>query len=204
MRTILFAIMAFIATHVATGAAWAQSGYRLNPGDVLAVEVLEDASLNREVLVLPDGSINFPFAGSIPVGGRTVAETQQAIAQGIASNFASTPNVFATVRRLRPETPAAPAAIPGINIYFLGEVAAPGLTPVAPGTTMLQALAQAGGFTPFAATRRIQLRRTDPRTGQQSVFLINYKAISNGAVVQNDFPLADGDVIVAPARGLFE
>ncbi len=75
---------------------------------------------------------------------------------------------------------------------------------MAPGTTILQALSQSGGFTNFAATRRIQLRRTDRQTGRQSVVVINYKAIAAGAVVTNDFALADGDVIVVPERRLFE
>ena len=48
----------------ATG-AFAQQGYQIRPGDVLSVEVLQDPSLNREVLVLPDGSISFPFAGKV-------------------------------------------------------------------------------------------------------------------------------------------
>ncbi len=80
----------------------------------------------------------------------------------------------------------------------------PGLREVSPGTTILQALSQSGGFTNFAALRRIQLRRTDPRTGRNQVVKINYRAISDGAALSNDFALADGDVIVVPERRLFE
>ncbi len=66
-----------------------------------------------------------------------------------------------------------------------------------------QALAESGGLTRFAADKRIQLRRTDPRSGQQSITPINYRALADGAVM-NDFPLADGDVILVPERRLFE
>jgi polysaccharide biosynthesis/export protein len=72
------------------------------------------------------------------------------------------------------------------------------------GTTVLQALALSGGFTRFAATKRIQLRRTDPRSGQQNVFTIDYKAIERGESGIGNSVLADGDVIIVPERRLFE
>jgi polysaccharide export outer membrane protein len=105
--------------------------------------------------------------------------------------------------------PAAPRTGTGattrtIDIYFLGEVNTPGLREVAPGTTLLQALAQSGGLTRFAATRRIQLRRTNPQTGQQWVAEIDYRALANGAALATDITLQDGDVILVPERRLFE
>ena len=204
----LAALALLAATLAPAGPATAQgAGYRLNPGDTIAVEVLEDSSLNREILVLPDGSFNFPFAGTVRAAGRTAGQIQASIAEGIASNFAAPPNVFVTVRSLREvvrRAPAAPAAPVTISIYYLGEVATPGVREVPPGTTILQALSQSGGFTPFAATKRIQLRRTNPHTGQQSVSVIDYRAIANGAILRNDVRLVDGDVIVVPERRLFE
>lgn len=184
--------------------AWAQTDYRINAGDVLSVEVLEDPSLNREVLVLPDGSFNFPFAGSLRAGGLTVNQVENAVTVALAPNFATEPNVFVTVSRLQPTFGAEIPTGPTIDVYFLGEVSSPGLVQVPPGTTFLQAVARAGGFTNFAAQRRIQLRRTDPVTGRQSVSEINYRSISNGATLASDIVLSDGDVILAPERRLFE
>ena len=204
MKKLLAAISGLM---LLSGAALAQSDYRIKAGDTLAVEVLEDAQLNRSLLVLPDGTINFPYAGTIRAGGRTVDQVQENIASGIAANFASTPTVFVTVSGLRPETPAPAGAVsgivgPAIDIYFLGEVKAPGLKPVAKGTTFLQAIAQAGGFTPFAATKRIQIRRTI--AGAQQVYSIDYRALSNGAALSRDIVLQAGDVILVPERRLFE
>jgi polysaccharide export outer membrane protein len=87
---------------------------------------------------------------------------------------------------------------------MLGEVGAPGQKRIERGTTVLQALATAGGFTRFAATKRILLRRSNPSTGEQTVSRINYNAIANGASVGSDIVLADGDVIIVPERRLFE
>lgn len=200
MKKFLVAIAAML---FATAAA-AQSGYQIKPGDTLQVEVLEDPSLNRSVLVLPDGTISFPFAGTVRASGRTASDLGSAITSGIASNFASQPNVFVTVQQLSEPTVAATAGVATIDVFMMGEIAAPGGKALPRGTTLIQALAETGGFTKFAATKRILLRRTDSRTGQQSVSRINYKAIADGAAVGNDIVLADGDVIIVPERRLFE
>lgn len=198
-------ILALITSFCAATLAVAQGGYQVRPGDVLSVEVLQDPSLNREVLVLPDGSISFPFAGNLSASGRTTGQIQDLISQGIASNFAVEPSVFVTVRQLTPTVPRAGGGGPRtIDVYFLGEFAAPGMVAVPHGSTFLQALALGGGFTNFAARQRIQLRRTNPHTGEMSVSEINYRAIANGALPTSDPVLADGDVILAPERRLFE
>lgn len=200
MKAFLIAVMSII---FAT-AAMAQSGYQIRSGDTLQIEVLEDPSLNRSVLVLPDGSISFPFAGSIRAGGRSAGQVSSAISSGIASNFATTPTVFVTVQQLRPVVQdTAEALAVTIDVYMMGEITAPGEKKLAPGTTLIQALATTGGFTPFAATKRILLRRTDAN-GNQSVSRINYKAIADGAAIGQDIRLRDGDVIIVPERRLFE
>ncbi|SIO59779.1 polysaccharide export outer membrane protein [Rhodovulum sp. ES.010] len=189
---------------VATVAA-AQQEYTVRPGDTLTIEVLEDTALNRSVVVLPDGRFSFPFAGSLRAAGLTVGQIEDNITAAIQPNFAVAPNVFVTARPGASEAFAAEQSTgPTIEIYFLGEVAAPGLVEVPPGTTFLQALAQSGGPTAFAATKRIQLRRTDPGTNVQRVYSINYRALSQGAALKNDIRLRDGDVILVPERRLFE
>lgn len=203
MRSTFFAILTLL---VSASFATAQDGYRIQPGDVLAIEVLQDPSLNREILVLPDGSISFPFAGVLPAGGRTIGQVSDALSGGIASNFAAPPNVFVTVRQIQPRAAATGgAAVPRtIEIYFLGEVNNSGPVAIPPGTTLLQALSRAGGFSNFAALHRVQLRRTDPATGHQFVSEIDYRAISRGARLSEDVVLANGDVILVPERRLFE
>jgi polysaccharide export outer membrane protein len=201
---VLFA--ALVATVAFLAPAHAQSGYQIKSGDVLQIEVLEDPSLNREVLILPSGEFNFPFAGTVNAGGRTLGQVQSAIASGIASNFAGPPNVFVSVRSLREVQPSRGGgkARVNIDIYLLGEVNSPGTKTVTPGTTFLQALAQSGGFSQFAAKKRIQLRRSNKATGEQTLIKINYRALANGAALKRDVILQDGDVILVPERRLFE
>ncbi len=186
--------------------AFSQSNYSIKPGDSLSVEVLEDPSLNRTLLVLPGGSVNFPFAGTIQVGGKSPLEVQQQITSAIASNFAARPTVFVSVNSVRPDEVTegfAPPATATIQVFMLGELNSPGPKSIEPGTTFLQAMSLSGGFTNFAATKRLQLRRTGP-DGRPAVYTINYRDLSRGSLLSSNVVLLDGDVILVPERRLFE
>ncbi len=173
--------------------------YTLQVGDVVSIEVLEDNSLNRNALVLPDGNIVFPFAGTVQAEGRTVGQVQNALTNALAPNFAARPTVFVTVNQL-----SDPNLRDTITVYVIGQVTAPGEKTLEEGITFLQALASVGGFTPFAATKRIQLRRTDPSSGEEAIFRFNLRAAGDGARISGNTRLLDGDVILVPERRLFE
>ena len=161
--------------------------------------MLEDASLNRTLVVLPGGTIDFPYVGSIRVAGQSPTAVSNRLSQALAGVLASPPTVFVTATPL--EAPVTEPEKDIVNIYIMGEASAPGPKAVLPGTTFLQALSQAGGLTPFAATKRIQLRRA-AAPGQ--VITVNYAAIMRGAGMNLDPVLGEGDVIIVPERGLFE
>ncbi|MBY6069006.1 polysaccharide export protein [Leisingera aquaemixtae] len=190
-------LLGIFAALLFTAAAQAQSSYRIKSGDTLNVEVLEDSTLNRSTLVLPDGSISFPLAGSVPAGGRTVDQVRSDLTQKLSSTFASPPTVFVSVGAVGVRPAAAVSAAPATRaIYVTGEIANPGKLDATRGTTLLQAIAQAGGLTRFAADKRIQLRRGD------KIFLYNFR--TNGGGLSGNTVLVPGDVIVVPQRRLFE
>ena len=190
------------ATLLATG-AFAQSSYKIQSGDSLQIEVLEDPALNRSVLVLPDGSISFPLVGTIPAAGRSIDAVKADLAAALAGNFAAPPNVFVGIGTLAaPRAARAAGAARTISVYAMGEVTTPGKADVAPGTTVLQLLAQAGGFTRFAAQKRVQLRRTT-KGGAEQIYLFNYDGTSTSGIAGST-RLQPGDVIVVPQRKLFE
>lgn len=182
------------------GLAASAQDYRIRAGDVLQIEVLEDATLNRSAIVLPDGQITLPVAGTIRVAGRSVAQVQADLAQRLAPGFATTPTVYVSLSALAERS--APSAPRTIAVYVLGAANSPGKVEVAPGATFLQALAQAGGASPFAAKKRIQLRRVD-KSGVERVYKLDLDAIENGAT-GGSTRLVNGDVIVIPQRKLFE
>jgi len=80
-------------------AALAQ-GYRVQPGDVLSISVLEDANLNRELLVRPDGGISMPIAGNIRAAGNTVQAIERIIIERLAPGFSITPSVSVALAAL--------------------------------------------------------------------------------------------------------
>lgn len=167
--------------------------YRIQPGDTLRVEVVEDTSLNRNVLVSPDGRISLPGAGSLRASGLTLEQVQSSLSSRLASNFVNRPNVFVSLEGLAPEREA-----PVIAIFVVGEGNTVGRIEVEPGTNLMQAIAQFGGFTNFAAVKRIQLRRGS------DVYTINYNNILDGSSENGAVRMRDGDVIVIPQRKLFE
>jgi polysaccharide export outer membrane protein len=194
MRHALIAALALLVT--APMALAQAAGYRIQPGDQLAVTVLEDDTLNRQVLVLPDGRISVPLAGNVQAAGQSLETVERTIADRLASNFAVRPNVFVSVVAVTEEEETFP-------IYVLGRVGEPGVREVEIGTTLLQAIALAGGFDPFAATKRIQLRRTAPG-GQEQLYVFNYNAVERGGAIQSMITLREGDVLLVPERRLFE
>jgi len=192
-------LLAALAALLAAPLAFAQSaGYRIQPGDLLAVTVLEDDTLNREVLVLPDGRISVPLAGSVNAAGMTVETVEGTIADRLATSFAVRPNVFVSVTGVAEEIDET------FPIFVLGRVGEPGVREVEIGTTLLQAVALAGGFDRFAATKRIQLRRRNSQTGQEQLYLFNYAAVERGAAIESMIALREGDVVLVPERRLFE
>ncbi len=203
----LVAAAAVMVFTVMTTAAQAQN-YKVRDGDILRIEVIEDPSLNRTVLVSPDGRISMPLTGAIPAAGKSIEEIQAALASGLTPSFASRPSVFVAVEKLaeRPEPRIinrAPEPDPTIEIFVMGEVGKPGKVTLAPGANVLQAFAQMGGFTRFAASSRVQLRRTSP-DGSEAMYTLDYKAIEEGRSNAGMTVLAPGDVIVVPQRRLFE
>jgi polysaccharide export outer membrane protein len=209
MKRLVLALMGLVlavTTALTTGVlpAAAQATYTIKPGDVLRIEVLEDPSLNRSTLVLPDGRISLPLAGTVQASGLTLEQLQATLATRIAPNFATTPTVYVGLDSLAAPKPATgTAAAPlMLDVYVIGEAAKPGKFQVKPGTTILQFLAEMGGFSNFAATKRIQLRRTT--AGVETTYVINYKAVEAGATGTGLGTIAAGDVFIIPQRRLFE
>ena len=203
MKTLFAALGAAFALALTlfslSGPAQAE-GYAVRAGDTLKVEVVEDPSLNRLVLVAPDGRITLPGAGSLQASGRSVDQVAAALAAALGPSFATAPTVYVSLERQaeRVVSTGGPAKAVTISVYVMGEAAKPGKLEVAPGTTVLQLFAEMGGFSKFAATKRLQLRRAGLS------YPLNYDAIEAGTSDAGATTLQAGDVLVIPQRKLFE
>ena len=127
--------------------SYEQPVYRLASGDRLNITVFGEESLSREYVVSPQGDLSFPLLGDVPIAGKTVAELQTVLAQGLSNGYLNDPRVTAEVLNLRP-------------FYILGEVNKAGEFPYSDNLTVQQAVALAGGFTYRADQRKVYIRRS--------------------------------------------
>ena len=183
------------------GPAYADS-YRLRPGDVLDVSVWQDPKLNRQIVVSPDGLVAFPLAGRFKAGGLTTAAVEATLRSKLQKQFSTELDI--TVSYVQSEKrELKEAKTEEWTIYVTGEVNKPGSFVVSKeAPTVLQAIALSGGLGPFAAARRITVRRTV--NSEEMVFPFDYKRYSKGQDTGGNITLQDGDVVVVPERGLFE
>jgi polysaccharide export outer membrane protein len=165
-----------------TPAADVSADYRLGVGDKLRVEVYKDPQLSQSLQVRPDGKVTLPLIGDIPAAGRTSTELRDAITTSL-KDYITTPTVTVIVVETVPPT-----------VYVMGEVNAAGPQPLRGPTSVLQALAMAGGFKDFAHTKDIKILRKTP-TGLKTL-KFNY----NEAVKSTNAPLLlePGDTIIVP------
>lgn len=201
-----FFLLAFLTLFAFIGAQ-AEAAYRLKAGDSLRVEVLEDSNLNRQVLILPDGSASYLSIGSFRAAGRTVGQISTLITNALAPDFASPPNVYVSVEKIfvpPPPTPKQPVKPVTMKIFVMGEVAQPGVLELSPGSTILQALAAAGGPTKFAAKKRIELHRVSSGDNHEKIYRYNFENPRSPNSLSGATELGKGDVIVVPTRKLFE
>jgi polysaccharide export outer membrane protein len=166
--------------------------YRIAPGDVLQVFVWREPDLSREVRVRTDGLVTVPLVGDLPAVNKTPRGLAAELAQALAK-FITTPNVTVTVSYSSSQ-----------RFFVVGEVQKPGEFPLLGRTTLLQALALAGGFRDYAKTDEVKVIRQDLTlvNGQlrtrEVVLPVNYKALAQGQNLPQNFPLRPGDVIVVP------
>jgi len=158
--------------------------YRIGPEDVLHISVWKEEDLDRKVLVRPDGGISFPLAGDIQVSGRTPIEVQDEIRSRLQRYV---PDAEVTV---------AVDKISGYTVFVLGEVDEPGQFTLGRYVDVVQALTLAGGFTPYANGRSIQiLRRQD---GRELTFSFDFRDVSRGRNLKQNIILQSGDVVIVP------
>jgi polysaccharide export outer membrane protein len=157
--------------------------YRLGSEDQIRISVWDNKELTLDLVVRPDGKISMPLLQDVPAEGLTAAELAADIQEKLSA-FIVNPEVSVIVLQVN-----AP------KYFVMGAVTRPGTYPLRSYTSVLQALALAGGFTPFASPRSIKLIRST--SGKQEVKNINYyNFIEEGG--EGNYLLKSGDTIVVP------
>lgn len=187
MNRIFTAIVSLVMLFMANGAAKAADNpgaYKLHPGDSVMVSVWREDALQKEVRVLPDGSITLPLAGRVEVSGLDTSQAAQRIADKLKT-YIPEPVVTVVITSME-----------GNRAYVLGKVSRPGPIVMNGPTTVLQALSMAGGLDKFANQNSIRLVRTS--AGGQEIMQVHYKNLISGRDMTSDFVLKAGDTILVP------
>ena len=159
--------------------------YTIGVDDILAVNVWKEPDVSRTVPVRSDGKISLPLAGEVQASGQTPRQLEKELASKLQS-FISEPEVTVIVTEVRSQ-----------KFNILGQVSRPGTYPLTNASTVLDAIAIAGGFRDFAKQKSIYVLRQNPDGGQTRL-PFNYKDVIKGKNSEQNVKLQPRDTVVVP------
>lgn len=169
------------AVAASTPLVTAASDYVLAPDDVITMSVFREPDLTTQSQISSDGTVQLPLLGDVRIGGKSVRDARELITKLYDADYLVRPQVYLNV-----------AQYAKLTVTVLGQVAKPGTYEFSGNNTptLLQAVAQAGGFTRLADRGRISVKREG---GDGKSIRLNAKNLDSekgGA-----FEMKSGDVI---------
>ncbi len=161
------------------------SSYVIGADDLLAINVWKEQEISRTVPVRSDGKISLPLVGELTAGGQTPLQLEQEIAKRLQS-YISEPEVTVIVQDSKSR-----------KINILGMVARPGSYLLTGSTTVLDAIAMAGGFKDFAKQKAVYVLRQG-ENGSEQRLPFNYKDVIKGKNTEQNIHLQPRDTVVVP------
>jgi polysaccharide biosynthesis/export protein len=159
--------------------------YIIGNDDLLGINVWKETDFTQSIPVRSDGRISLPLIGEVTAAGRTPLQLEQDIASKLRS-FLTNPEVTVMVLQMNSQ-----------KFNILGRVAKPGSYPLSAATTVLDAIAEAGGFLDFAKQKDIYVLRQKPGGGETRI-AFNYKDVIHGKHSDENVRLQPHDTIVVP------
>ncbi|MGD9730063.1 MAG: polysaccharide biosynthesis/export family protein [Nitrospiraceae bacterium] len=158
--------------------------YQIGPDDLLDISVWKEESLQRKVVVRPDGKISFPLIGEVQAASHSAEEIQNDITQRL-KKYIPDPVVTVVIDK-----------VSAYKIYVIGEVKNSGQYQVGHYLDVVQALALAGGLTPYAAENKIKILRRENNV--VTVIPFEYAKVEAGIELKQNIILKRGDVVIVP------
>ena len=168
-------------TTSASGAYQGATDYRVGAQDLLSISVFGVQDLTKEVRVNSNGQISLPLIGGVMAGGRTIPELEAELARKYAEGYLQKPQVSVFVKEFTSQ-----------RVTLEGAIAKPGIYPITGKTTLLQAIALAGGVDDKTADLGgiVLMRQVD---GKRMAAAYDLRQVRKGVV---DDPLIYGDDII--------
>jgi polysaccharide biosynthesis/export protein len=158
--------------------------YTIGADDLLDILIWKQPDVSGTVRVAGDGTITVPLLGNVQAAGRTTDQLADVLQRDLLK-LIHNPRV--TVRVSNPQSQV---------IYVLGEINKPGMLSLNSGEVLSQAIAAAGGFTPYANTHKLRVVRREE--GNAVEMTINFAKVQKGDDLSSDIAMERGDTVIVP------
>src|SRR5205823_4837803 len=153
---------------------------------ILSISVWDNKDVDETVFVRPDGKISLPLLGEVQAGGLTVQELTSKLTQEYGKAIKN-PNVMVGVKEIRSRP-----------VFFVGGFGKTGPMHLTQDWTLLQVIANAGGFTNLAAPNRVSVLRAEG--SKKETLRVNVENIMRDPSSVPDVRLQPNDIIIVPQR----
>jgi len=157
----------------------------VGPRDVLEIKVLEDQSISGRATVGDDGQIVLNVVGKVQVSGLTASQIEARLKSLLEANYLSKATTAVQVVEFSSKP-----------ISVVGAVRSPGRIAASGGTTLIQAITQAGGLTPGYGKELYVIRTA--RNGLTEQLAIDIEDLMVNGNPDLNIPLAPNDLINIP------
>jgi polysaccharide export outer membrane protein len=157
----------------------------LGVGDRFELSVHGQPDLSGVFTVSDEGTINFPYVGRLQVDGKTCADVERTLTEGLSDGYLQNPSVRCSITEFNSK-----------RIYVFGEVKSPGSFAYRSNITIIEGIALAGGFAENANSNGTKLSRVVNNTEIQ--VRVPMQDIVEGK--SKNFKLVPGDIVFVPER----
>lgn len=158
----------------------------LGPGDKLELTLFYGNEEAKQTYTLDSsGQMEVRFIGTVSAGGKNARDVQEEIRSRLADGYLNNPVVSLTV-----------VEINSLKCSVFGQVLRSGTVKFTPGMTIVEAIAQSGGFSPLARKNMVKVTRL--LDGKKETYKIPVEMIAEGR--RPNFPMMPGDEVFVPER----
>lgn len=157
--------------------------YVIGVTDVLQIVVWKNEELSVQVPVRPDGKVSVPLLDDVQAEGLTPVELKEVLTREFGE-FVAAPDVAVIVIEMNSQF-----------VSIVGDVARNAQIPLTKDLRVLEAIAAAGGFNPFADKGDIRIVRRRP-DGSEAEYAFDYDAYVAGRAPGTNIVLQNGDTII--------
>lgn len=166
------------------------SDYKIQPGDIIAIEVFQETDLSKEFKVASTGEITYPLLKHVKVAGKSAAQAERYIRALLERDYLVDPHVIIAVKKFKSQ-----------QISVQGYVQLPKLIELPPDQplSILQAISEAGGIQRIGNPKRIELiREGEPN---RTYKMDDLKKVNDPSKIIH---LKPNDIVYVHERGLFQ